>query len=101
MRVPYLRALSALGILLASSSASAVTMDWTPVGNPGNACSNTPFGCFGAVGYSYSIGTYEITNAQYAEFLNAKAKSDRFDLYNLAMGSGMGGISHSETSGSF
>ena len=35
--------------------------------------------------YSYSIGTYEVTNAQYAEFLNAKAQSDPLGLYNPAM----------------
>jgi hypothetical protein len=51
-------------LLLLSAPASAVTMDWTPVGNPGSACDpQTVFGqpiCFGAVGYSYSIGTYEV-----------------------------------------
>ena len=43
--------------LLITSSASAVTMDWTFVGNPGNAC-DTQFdnSCHGAVGYSYNIG---------------------------------------------
>ena len=30
------------------------------------------------------IGTYEVTNAQYAEFLNAKAASDPLGLYNRA-----------------
>ena len=42
------------------SAASAVTMEWTAVGNPGNACDVQPQGCFGAVGYSYAIGTYEV-----------------------------------------
>ena len=78
--------------LLIACSASAVTMDWTPIGDPGNAPDTQPFtqkcgpdfsnqGC-GSVGYAYSIGTYEVTNAQYAEFLNAKAKSDLLGLYN-------------------
>jgi formylglycine-generating enzyme len=84
--------------LLAASQASAVTMDWTFVGNPGNAPDNTGFG---AVGYAYSIGTYEVTNAQYAEFLNAKAASDPLSLYNTSMGSGTGGITRSGVSGSF
>jgi hypothetical protein len=72
--------------LVIASSASAVTMAWTPIGNPGNACDPQPdvsgagSGCFGAVPYAYFIGTYEVTNAQYAEFLNAKAKSDPFGL---------------------
>jgi sulfatase modifying factor 1 len=73
--------------LLTGTSASAVTMAWTPIGNPGNACDPQPDsvflpgGCFGAVGYSYDIGTYEVTTAQYAEFLNAKAASDPYALY--------------------
>lgn len=53
------------------------------VGDPGNAADfryNTN-GC-GAVNYSYAIGKYEVTAAQYTEFLNAKAKSDTYGLYN-------------------
>jgi hypothetical protein len=67
MRIPLV-ARSLLLSLLMTSSASAVTMSWTPVGNPGNACDPQSQGCFGAVGYAYSIGTYEVTNAQYASF---------------------------------
>jgi sulfatase modifying factor 1 len=84
-------------LLLIASSASAVTMDWTPIGNPGNACDNNPFGCIGAVSYSYSIGTYEVTNAQYAEFLNAKG--DALDLYSSSMNYGYGGITYSNANG--
>jgi formylglycine-generating enzyme len=90
-----------LGLLLSlllASSASAVTMDWTAVGNPGNAADTTGFG---AVSYAYSIGTYDVTNAQYAEFLNAKAPSDPLGLYNASMGSGYGGITQTGSSGSF
>ena len=44
--------LSTLGaVLLMSAPASAVTIDWTPVGNPGNVADSTGFG---AVGYAYS-----------------------------------------------
>jgi sulfatase modifying factor 1 len=52
--------------------AGAVTIAWSPVGDPGNA--NDPFtlGLYGSVGYSYNIGTYDVTNNQYVEFLNAK-----------------------------
>ena len=57
------------------------------VGDPGNACDrHAGKGCFGAVGYAYRIGTYEVTNAQYAEFLNAKAAADPLGLYNTNMG---------------
>src|SRR5262245_42145673 len=89
-----------------ASSASAVTMAWTPIGNPGNACDpQGADGCFGSVPYSYFIGTYEVTNAQYAEFLNAKAASDPLALYNTSMGNPSvgvwGGIARTGSSGSY
>jgi hypothetical protein len=68
--------------MLVASSTSAVTVEWTFVGNPGNPCD--PSGapnvlgfkpCAGAVVYEFNIGTYEVTNAQYTEFLNAKGAS--------------------------
>ena len=49
--------------------ARAVTIAWSPVGNPGNANDGTGFG---AVNYNYSIGKYDVTNNQYVEFLNTK-----------------------------
>jgi sulfatase modifying factor 1 len=80
-----------LSLLMAASSGSAVTIDWTPIGNPGNACDRHPddAGCYGSVGYGYSIGTYEVTNAQYAEFLNAKATA--YDVLHLYMEPQMSG----------
>jgi formylglycine-generating enzyme required for sulfatase activity len=102
MRFPSFGALS---VLLIASAASAVTMAWTPIGNPGNACDPQSQGCFGAVGYEYYIGTYEVTNAQYVEFLNAKAASDPLGLYNPNMADTgiytLGGITRSGTSGSY
>lgn len=99
---------SSVLLLLIASSASAVTMAWTSIGNPGNACDPQPGGlfpggCFGAVGYAYQIGTYEVTNSQYAEFLNAKAASDPLELYNTHMDSvsDLGGVTRSGSSGSF
>jgi formylglycine-generating enzyme required for sulfatase activity len=94
MRVSLVR-LGCLLSMLIASSASAVTMDWTPIGDAGNACDPEALGCFGSVGYSYSIGTYEVTNAQYAEFLTAAG--DSRDLYNQFMGYGYGGITGSCT----
>jgi formylglycine-generating enzyme required for sulfatase activity len=94
------RLLSSLLPLVIASSGSAVTMDWTPIGNPGNA-SDTTGSRTGAVGYSYWIGTYEVANAQYAEFLNAKAASDPLGLYTPEMGFGNGGITRSGSSGSY
>jgi formylglycine-generating enzyme required for sulfatase activity len=100
------RLLCALLSLLAASSTSAVTMDWTFVGDPGNACNpGTAIGCRGTVAYGYFIGTYEVTNAQYAEFLNAKAASDPSGLYSTAMGTpaspNFGGITRSGVDGSY
>jgi len=79
-----------------------VTIDWVTVGDPGNACDTQSQGCFGAVAETYLIAKYEVTNAQYAEFLNAKAASDPLALYNTQMGSSsFGGITRSGSSGSF
>ena len=54
------------------------------------------------VDYTYKIGKYEVTNAQYAEFLNAVAATDTYGLYNLDMEPVYGGgITRSGTSGSY
>ena len=108
MRTFFRRGLRISLILAAGSSSSAVTMDWTPIGDPGNACDPQSQGCFGSVPYSYYIGTYEVTNAQYAEFLNAVAgEFDIWQLYNPKMANsslevfGLGGITRSGSSGNF
>jgi sulfatase modifying factor 1 len=108
VRIPPLAA--SLLALLATSVASAVTMAWTPIGNPGNPADtqvmNDRTTGYGSVPYSYSIGTYEVTNAQYVAFLNAKAKTDPLGLYNPEMsipegGTLYGGITRSGSSGSY
>jgi formylglycine-generating enzyme required for sulfatase activity len=55
------------------------------------------------VSYDYYVSQYEITNARYAEFFNAKASSDPLGLHNTHMGSAAsnGGISRSGASGSY
>lgn len=89
------------GILSVSPVASArVVMDWSTVGNAGNA--PDPTTGFGSVGYEYRIGTYEVTNAQYAAFLNSVAASDPNGLYNPSMGSNLrAGIARSGADGSY
>jgi len=85
--------------ILSLSSLHAVVIDYVPVGNPGNAADSTGYG---AVAYDYKIGTHEVTNAQYAEFLNAVAQTDTYGLYNTSMGSdARGGIVRSGVSGSY
>jgi sulfatase modifying factor 1 len=80
-----------------ASAVQAVTMNWQPVVNAGNSGDNEPQGVFGAVAYGYRIGTYDVTNSQYAEFLNAKDASgaNTLGLYNSGMGTDVdnGGIS--------
>ncbi|MCE9547175.1 MAG: SUMF1/EgtB/PvdO family nonheme iron enzyme [Planctomycetia bacterium] len=89
------------------ATAAPVTFDWVTVGDIGNFSGDeitTGSGpkSYGAVAYEYQIGKYEVTNAQYVEFLNAKAASDPLSLYNASMSSnGSGGIIRSGVSGSF
>ena len=95
MKSPKLLTLAATAALITSASAS-VTMDWVTVGNAGNAADTTGYG---AVGYNYQIGKYEVTNAQYGAFLNAAAQTDSYGLYNSNMSSF--GITKSGSSGSY
>jgi formylglycine-generating enzyme len=54
-----------------ATSIHAATIQTVPIGNSGNGA-DTRYDAsgYGSVGFSYQIGTFEITNAQYAEFLN-------------------------------
>lgn len=101
-----------LSVLLVALPAGAVTIDWVTVGDPGNTA-DTASNCFGAncgfVADAYRISKYEVTNAQYAEFLNAKAASDPLALYSTKMDfdpafpddSQPGGITRSGEDGSY
>ncbi len=85
-------------VLLCISSANraeAVTIDTVPVGNPGNAGEIQSQGTFGSVGYNYRIGKYEVTNAQYVDFLNGvdPTGANTLALYNGSVSSNArGGI---------
>ncbi len=93
-----------LSLLLAAvaampAAAGTVAFDFAQVGNAGNA--PDPTTGYGAVAYNYAISKTEVTNAQYAEFLNAVAATDNFGgsdptLYNTSMGfNALGGITRS------
>lgn len=80
---------SSLLALMAASSGAAVNIEWVSVGHPGNDCDPHPQGCFGGVAYPFQIGKFEVTNAQFAEFLNSKAaNADPLLLYHPSMGIG-------------
>ncbi len=96
----------AWAVLGTAAPASAVTMDWVFVGDPGNAADTPAGNCYaagcGSVSTEYKIGKYEVTNTQYAEFLNAVAGTDPNNLYNSNMGSSTsGGITRSGSPGSY
>jgi formylglycine-generating enzyme len=82
--------------LCALRPTAAVTMAWSPVGSPNNGPDSTGFG---AVGHSYNIGTYDVTNSQYVEFLNSNVPggetADPLNLYNGNMSNAtFGGITY-------
>jgi formylglycine-generating enzyme len=87
---------------VALQSASAVTIQWSPVGNPGNAADPATGSLYGAVPYSYNVGKYDVTNSQYVELLNAKdpTGANALGLWNLNMANAnYGGISFFSSSG--
>ena len=90
--------LRVLATVLLALPAAAVEIEWVVVDAPGNVCDTQPQGCFGAVEHTYWISKYEVTNAQYAEFLNAVASDDLVGLYNGQMSS-TGGITSSDSGG--
>ncbi|MFN8744139.1 MAG: formylglycine-generating enzyme family protein [Phycisphaerales bacterium] len=97
-------ALAAFTGLASSIALGSITIPTVPIGNPGNA--PDPTTGFGSVAYTYNIGRTEVTNAQYAAFLNAKAASDPFGLYNEFMGKPeagffYGGITRAGSAGSY
>lgn len=82
------------------------SLEFVSVGEPGNAADplNADFvDNLGVVNAAYRIGTFEVTNAQYAAFLNAKADdADPFGLFNINMqNENAGGIVRSGSPGSF
>ena len=95
-----MRGLSAAVVASAAVAQAGLTIDLVPVGNPGNGSDTTGYG---RVAVPYQIGKYEITSAQYVEFLNAVAKTDTYGLYSPKMGSFIDccNIQQSGSSGSY
>ncbi len=84
-------------VALALPALATITMDWVNIGNPGNAAD--PLTGRGSVNYEYQIGKYEVTNAQYGSFLNAKGSSNSGGIYNVNMANF--GVSQNGVSGNF
>jgi formylglycine-generating enzyme len=100
---------AALALVLAAATICAAdvftmpsgqkSLEFVTVGNPGNAADTTGLG---AVGYTYQMGKYDVTAAQYVQFLNAVAATDPYGLYMGSMGvSSYCGIVQSGSSGSY
>jgi sulfatase modifying factor 1 len=71
---------TALALPALAGRAHALELEWVTVENPGNKPDKTGYG---AVAYPYQISRFEVTVAQYAEFLNAvAAKGDPHGLWN-------------------
>jgi sulfatase modifying factor 1 len=103
-----MRSLPLVAALLVALPAGAVNIQYVAVRDANNPpdtatnCLDAPPDC-GSVPYDYAIGKYEVTNGQYAEFLNAVAASDPLALYSPSMGSDAtaGGITRSGSDGSY
>ena len=95
MRKSILFFLSAALLVAFAVPVLAVTISWVPVGNPGNANDPATGNLYGGVAYNYNIGTYDVTNSQYAEFLNTKdpTGANTLGLWNSNMANAtVGGI---------
>jgi sulfatase modifying factor 1 len=98
-----------VSVSLVNSAYAVVNIAYVPVGNPGNPADTADgdyaqWGVqrYGAVPYEYQIAKNETTIGQYCEFLNAKAKTDPYGLYNTNMTlTRISGISRSGSAGSY
>lgn len=98
MRVIRVAAAAAVTGVAVSTASASITIPTVAIGNAGNAAD---YSGYGAVAYSYNIGTHEVTNAQYTAFLNAVAATDTYSLYNSNMAGVYGGITRSGSDGSY
>lgn len=91
----------AFAVMSLSTVVFGVTIDYTPVGNPGNPANGATG--WGAVSDVFKISKYETTNAQYAEFLNKvdAGGTNPNGVYSALMGSDVtGGITFNSAAAS-
>ncbi len=105
MRHSMLSLFLAAAAFVIAGSAAANFIDFVEVGDPGNptdTLTNCTQADCGSVATSYFIGKFEVTNQQYARFLNAVADTDPNALYNTEMTTdARGGIVRSGSPGSY
>jgi formylglycine-generating enzyme required for sulfatase activity len=105
MKLPFARVALVLAssiLALPSAAAPPELVIVRPAGNAPDAAGNCYGPPCGSVATVYRIGKYEVTNAQYAAFLNAVADADPNALYHSSMASdARGGITRSGSSGSY
>ncbi len=91
-RIKHLLAAAVVMCSAGPAAQAHVGFDWALIGNAGNAAD--PATGVGAVDYEYRIARHEVTNGQYAEFLNAvdPTGANSLQLYDNAMSGNFGGI---------
>ena len=96
----------AFGVLtmIAPAVVAEVEIDWATIGNAGNLAA--PDTGLGAVAEEFRMATTEVSNTQYAEFLNNVASNDEFggddpNLYTDGMAGPLGGIARAGSPGSY
>jgi len=105
-RLLWLMHAAALAGASAAPTASAqVTFDWVTVANPGNSADTLIMNKgaapdfttgYGAVDYVYQISKYNVTNAQYAQFLNSvdATGGNALRIYDTRMSSNNLGLAY-------
>lgn len=93
-----------MGFMMSVSSgvgAEPVDMSMVVIDHPGNVAD--PLTRLGDVGYAFKMGKFDVTDEQYAAFLNAVAQSDPHGLFNPKMATDpiVSGIARSGKSGHY
>ncbi len=90
--------IAALTFAVSEVQAQTTSPETVPVGGSPNKADATGFG---AVAYAYKIGKYEVTNAEFAAFLNAVNKTNTHKLYDARMAGEYGGITRGGDAGGY
>jgi len=98
--------LAAFGMIGSLACGAKIQVQMVTVGDPGNApdtaIMNDGTTGYGSVDYIFNIGKFDITQAQYAAFLDAKGATDTYGLYSQSAGTDtQNGIVRSGSPGSY